>query len=239
MILAKRLMMCLLKVGWGEWILNPAVTVNTNGISHYTAYKTNQREYYDSYANLDLTTAIVLSLSDTDMQQWQAVRDAANQLTGVTDWVLDAENNQIKYKELKQGEFAATYNDVKYYSPSSVCSAAASSAPAWAKNPSSGRVRAGVKGPNQIWDCGSPDAWIGFWAIPQVEVEEKTLPLDVVASKVISNASSSNQAISLLAEAYLEAVANSIYNADESKQFVKLSDLIDQFEENKVLRIRD
>lgn len=82
---------------WSDWILNAGVTVNTGGIAHYTTYKTNQREYYDSYANLDLAAAIVRSLSDTDMQQWQAVKDAANELTGVTDWVVDIENERVVY----------------------------------------------------------------------------------------------------------------------------------------------
>mgnify|MGYP003609293533 FL=1 len=57
-----------------------------------------------------------------------------------------------------------------------------------------------------------------------------------IAQKIISNTSSSNQAISLLAEAFLEAVANSIFNAESSKQFVKLSDLLPQFELHKTLR---
>lgn len=61
---------------WSEWIINPIVTVNTTGIAHYTAYKTNQNDYYDSYANLDLTEAITRSFYDADMQQWQAVNDA-------------------------------------------------------------------------------------------------------------------------------------------------------------------
>ncbi len=82
---------------WGNWILNPSVTVNTSGIAHYTAYKTNQREYYDSYANLDLTAAIVRSLHDGDMQQWQAVKDAIGELTGVAEWTFDNSAEVVKY----------------------------------------------------------------------------------------------------------------------------------------------
>ena len=66
--------------------------------------------------------------------------------------------------------------------------------------------------------------------------EEKTIPLETVAQKVISNTQSTNQGTALLAEAYLEAVANSIFNTESSKQFVKLSDLLSQFEPNKTLR---
>lgn len=70
---------------------------------------------------------------------------------------------------------------------------------------------------------------------PMPQGEEKTIPLSTIAQKIISNASSSNQAISLLAEAYLENMAQSIFSTDESKQFVKLSDLTSQFELNKIL----
>ena len=232
---------------WGEWILNSEVTFTTNSTAHYTAFKTNQREYYDSYANLDLAAAIVRSLSDTDMQQWQAVKDAVNELTGVTNWVLDPANNQIVYTEPQECnlnncsptvpyiyEFAGRYPGVYFSTIEQACA---------------------------FYDIHDGNAWYGSVyaegnycrsdALPIVEApsmysnpaydptaeeEQKTLPLAVVAQKVISNASSSNEAISLLAEAYLEAVANSIFNTDPSKQFVKLSDLFSQFELNKTLR---
>ena len=67
-------------------------------------------------------------------------------------------------------------------------------------------------------------------------IEYQSYSLELIAHKIISNASSSNQAISLLAETYLETVANSIFNSEPSKQFVKLSDLLSQFELNKTLR---
>lgn len=69
---------------WGEWIVNCSnITVN-RGIAHYTASKNNQVDYYDSFADLDLTEAIVRALHDVGMQKWQAVIDAVNELTGVT-----------------------------------------------------------------------------------------------------------------------------------------------------------
>lgn len=239
---------------WGEWILNPAVTVNTNGIAHYTAYKTNQREYYDSYANLDLTEAIVRSLHDEGMQQWQAVKDAANELTGVTDWVLDPANNQIKYIDKNQpvntykyiwiwNGTTSSYPGSAYLISSTAEGACRLLAPVYGatfSNVSNIAITSESKGYAQ---CNWTNGAYQYVKIdtnptydPAAEKEEKTLPLTTVAAKVISNASSANQAISLLAEAYLEAVANSIFNADESKQFVKLSDLISQFELNKTLR---
>ena len=58
---------------------------------------------------------------------------------------------------------------------------------------------------------------------------------DAIAQKIISNASSSNQAISLLAEAYLEAVGNSVSDSNVSKQFISMDELIHMFEANKTL----
>ena len=258
---------------WGDWILNPDVTVNTNGVAHYTAYKTNQREYYDSYADLDLTQAIVLSLHDADMQQWQAVKDAANELTGVTDWVLDPANNQIKYKDPDASaptncssngsdcpssyylyfssatgasnyfstlEAAIKYRLNKESSKNSLVSfnITTSGNPTVVdlKYSSSSTTSACYKTPCSATYAFNRLVNPNYDANAEEENRTKTLPLETVAQQVISNASSSNQAISLLAEAYLEAVATSIFNTDPSKQFVKLSDLLSQFELNKTLR---
>ena len=97
-----------------DWQLNPAVTV-TEAMAHYTAYNTNGHEYHDSYADLDLTEAIVRSLHDSDMQQWQVIIDVVNALTGVTDWVFDAASNQVTYEIEAQGEvltFAAIADQI-------------------------------------------------------------------------------------------------------------------------------
>lgn len=237
---------------WGNWILNPSVTVNTSGIAHYTAYKTNQREYYDSYANLDLTAAIVRSLHDGDMQQWQAVKDAANELTGVTDWVLDPANNQIKYKE-QPSDPSLNPNFQYKCTNGSIVNTTRECGEATLLNPPSHISGAtsvvGCSVPENVnqdfacaykWPSGFQSSFLAGTSVTRVEAlpeeEQKTLPLDVVAQKVISNVSSSNQAISLLAEAYLEAVANSIFSTDQTKHFVKLTDLLSQLELNKTLR---
>lgn len=254
---------------WGDWILNSGVTVSTNGIAHYTAYKTNQREYYDSYANLDLTTAIVLSLSDTDMQQWQAVRDACNQLTGVTDWYFDTVNECVSYTQLPtSSNGAATEYDAFFYSeissatsgyrtPELSCEATA----AFSRSSSNGdylgyyftHIAPNYDPANGANGCigtaynkySGENYGAYSWAVygkpnpnynPNAITPTLTKTFLEIAIQIISNISSSNEAISLLAEVYLEAVANSIYNADESKQFVKLSDLLSQLELNKTLR---
>jgi len=247
---------------WGDWILNSGVTVNTNGIAHYTAYKTNQREYYDSYANLDLTAAIVRSLHDADMQQWQAVIDACNELTGVTNWLFDTANNRISYivpsddptqpdptspyVYSRIGGFATlckrTYN-VKNYESIEADTLSCYTALGFTDGVissitnSSGNITLvfyGSNGYNESYytQITNPDY---NPSAPPIG-EQIHISFNTIAQKIISNASSSNQAISLLAEAYLEAVANSIFNTESSKQFVKLSDLLSQFELNKTLR---
>lgn len=233
---------------FGNWIVNSDITVDTNGIAHYTAYKTNQREYYDSYADLDLTNAVVQSLHDSDMQQWQAVTDACDELTGVTDWVLDPANNQVIYKDapttincVNPTDCSAYENIWKigtdYYSRPD-CVLRFGESGWWGKTLQ-------VEVSDTIVKCTRENGMeidsfsrvVNTNYDPASAPDEKTLSFDVVAQKIISNTSSSNQSTSLLAETYLEVVANSISNSDESKQFVKLSDIINQFEENKVLRV--
>lgn len=230
---------------WGDWIINPGVTINTTGIAHYTAYKTNQREYYDSYANLDLTEAIVQSLHDADMQQWQAVKDALNTLTQTSSWTFDNVNKLVSYNAPidsngvvvatdKYGYGHINFGQTLYKTVKGACKVFAPSAvnfyingqncQAWAKDDA--EIVAAVsfeKRANPNYNVSAPPIKI-------------TLAYQQVAKKIISNTQSTNQAISLLAEAYVDAVANSIFNADESKQFVKFSDLLSQFELNKTLR---
>lgn len=231
---------------WGNWIINPGVTVNASGIAHYTAYKTNQREYYDSYANLDLTTAIVRSLHDSDMQQWQAVKDAANELTGGAAYTFDTGTSSIKYKDLGNlagYQYLWRYIDYKISASNTSYTTTGRSAcnlqitsyrrSDWFLKTYSESGNVGYckfqNGTDQVYRVANPN-------YNPSAVSDLVIQFDVIAQKIISNASSSNQAISLLAEAYLEAVANSIFNAEPSKQFVKQSDLLSQFELNKTLR---
>jgi hypothetical protein len=239
---------------WGVWILNAGVTVNTSGIAHYTAYKTNQLEYYDSFANFNLTDAIIRSFHDTDMQQWQGFKDAVNELTGVTDWILDLANNQIKYNS--QDQPLPTYKYIWLWNgtqpdktnsqwfgstPEQACRAIAPVYQTTLSHVSNITMTTPTSGTAQ---CNWTDGFYQYVRLhpnplydPTAEKQQKSISLDVVAQQVISNASSSNQAISLLAEAYLENVAKSIFAADESKQFVTIADLIDKFELNKFLRV--
>lgn len=331
---------------WGDWILNSCVTVNTNGIAHYTAYKTNQREYYDSYANLDLTTAIVRSLHDADMQQWQAVSNAIQALSNNTDsyifdteneiiriffeiaspdldavaatlieryrnsvenfvginafhdamkrvgWVIDEDGKVTKKNEEQNASLYKYYSVIssknyKYYhsrslSATEFCSIAM---------PSIGETSQGVKESTRTCYGATTGKYIyelnkvnplyqtSVEYSERVEVDNNELQValknalesndaalaieliataysyDAIAGKndlynsqfidktfknladqILQHTKSADMGTAMYAEAYIVAAANSIFNADMSKQFVKLSDLLSQFELNKTLR---
>ena len=71
---------------------------------------------------------------------------------------------------------------------------------------------------------------------PSATLPEQYVSFITIAQKILSNTLSTDQGISLLAETYVQEVANSISNTDPTKQFVQLDDLIPQFELNKTLR---
>lgn len=213
---------------WGEWILNAGFELSGENI-RYTAYKTNQRDFYDSYADFDLVTALVRSFHDANMQQWQGFIDA-----------LEA----FKQPNQTQGYKSEWFNTGCHLSLADTCAAFSDIQGKY--------FYAGSY--NQSPSCNAPpmyhvvvkcDVYPVYTYTHNYELDHVTFISDTLiynvnyinlANKIISNTSSSNQAISLLAEAYLEAVANSIFNTDESKQFVRLSDLLSQFELNKTLR---
>lgn len=251
---------------WGQWVVNPDITINTAGIAHYTAYKTNQREYYDSFANLDLTEAIVRALHDVDMQKWQAVIGAVNELTGVTDSVWDTSNKRIIYKKNELNENGEPTNnpqfiyyfgrvgDATYPTVRDACQARYDNGVITTSSSRTGfsveAVTFGQVGQNnlckyKVYYTYLPDGENGQTYItgtinpnynPNYVATDQYVTFQLIAQQIISNSQSSNQATSLLAEAFLETVAKSICNSDSSKQFIKLTDLIPQFEQNKVLR---
>lgn len=241
---------------WGDWILNPTVTVNTNGVAHYTAYKTNQREYYDSYADLDLTAAIIRSLSDSDMQLWQAVKDACNSLSGGFTYFWDSENKRIKYIDLNLQLdplsptqryyyiYTMTGGNQKFSKMNDVCLMAFTDG-GWAGNVPPIPSKYGCKLSGNSIVAYAPGGELGgvgarvtnpFYDLNAPDEREKTIPFLDIAQKIISNSHSTNQAISLLAETYLGNIAQSIFNSEESKRFVKITDITSQFEPNKTLR---
>lgn len=227
---------------WSDWILKTPIMVK-QGTAHYKAYKFDNVTTLESYANLDLTVAIVRSLHDSDMQQWQAVKDACNELTGQVEYFFDKDNERIFYfstvddPEHPTNEYLyrIDYGSPTIFLPtvSDVCRTAQ-----LRQNPDRQNFEICVIHGSAIMLSYS---WSLVGSVmlnpaydPSAELPKSYKSFDEIAQKIISNTSSSNQGTSLLAEAYLENVAQSIFSTDESKQFVKLSDLTSQFEENKI-----
>lgn len=250
----------------GPWLVTNT-NVNNTAIN-YSGIKTNCEEayndnlescpsdsvYYDSTAEFDLVTALVRSFHDEDMQTYAAFTGAIEQLTGTTDWVLDTDNNQIKYTE-KQDIACTTTNScpeyqylyrvggiINYSSPQAACTNASSilTNPVWKgwtgvvqSDGTSCRfydTSGGDRGAESITKVLNPDY------DPQAEQELKSILLTTVAQKVISNATGDDEVLQMLSQDYITLVANSIFETDLSRQFVKLDDLIPQFETNKTLR---
>lgn len=245
---------------WGEWVLNAGYELSGDDI-RYTAYKTNQQDFYDSFANFDLVTALVRSFQDTDMQKWQGIKDAIEGLTGVTNWIIDTTNKQVKYIKKSDPtdptDPTVQYfwkNDVNYtcFSTGSCKSIVQAWSDAkkfgWTVEDCSVSNSGSMVCPLKKYDPNTGqliDTTVEV--IPRVENpaydptaenenDMKVLPFNIVAIQVISNAKSQDQNISLFAEVYIATVENSIFSPNEAKQFVKLSDLISQFELNKTLR---
>ena len=231
---------------FGPWIVNEEVRVFGDNIN-YTAYKTNDLQYYDSFADFDLSTALLRSFHDTDMQGWQGFVDATNELTGTTSWIVDVPNQRVTYKLIIGGN-----NEYFYSLPTiddttdgdTACTNYLVQAGATASfehayiTIDSGRdftcyIRR--KSDSEIIKNLSGVYYLNENYQPPVETNIHVSFLEI-AQKIISNASSSNQIISLLADVYIEEVVNSIFNNDPSKQFIKVSDLNSQLEANKVLR---
>ena len=225
---------------FGNWILNQDYELVNEDIK-YSAYKTNSLDYYDSFANLDLTTAIVRSLHDEGMQQLQAVIAACNELTGVTAWEFDIENSQVTYGySVGDVVWSPNYNPALVFpNGKEICEYHISYV--------NGHTITNGGDPSGINSDGFYECWYynSAWVIgtqtfrpTAVTTEQKyTIPFNTIAQKIISNAESgTDEVLKLLSEDYIKLVAESIFNTDTSKQFVKLEDLIHQLEANKVLR---
>ena len=237
---------------FGNWILNQGYELVNEDIK-YTAYKTNGVSYYDSFANFNLVTALVRSFHDSDLQQYVAFKTAVEQLIGAVDWVLDPANNQIKYTV--SNDDPSNPSNQYLYSPASWGAGVWYGSPSSACNGSLKALQNGTTYYNSSTvttvgtSChfninGDTDHKYGLQIIPNpaydpsAEKEEKTIPLETVAQKVISNAESSpDEILKLLSEDYVNLVSESIFDIEASKQFIKIEDLTPQLEANKVLRL--
>lgn len=142
-----------------------------------------------------------------------ALSVAVEQLLGAVDWVLDPANNQIKYTATCEATFTCPtskflyrnpWTSDSYSSPSALCAALQTfyqntrpdmKIKSWTVEPN---LDSGSSVCRYTYEYGGQtysDLVLGTTIInpnydPTAEQEQKTLPLDVVAQKVISNAQS-------------------------------------------------
>jgi len=151
-----------------------------------------------------------------------ALSFAVEQLLGKVDWVLDPENNRIKYKAVTvSGVFKV---DGKTFTGSlnDACSLAVD-----------GKKVLEIKYVAQynLYQCYymlTPSALYGtVWVVDVASTEEKTIPLVTVAQKVIDNAQSNDQNAQV---ATTTAAADIVKDAE--KDDVKAKPIVDQLEAN-------
>lgn len=242
---------------WGEWILNAGFELSGENI-RYTAYKTNQRDFYDSYADFDLVTALVRSFHDADMQQWIATKDAINELIGADlNYVWDTSNKRISYTTVTVPDISLTSKNIYSVTQLAEGYTRLDACRLQGKQLGTGNGVVSVTNSAGVYMChvkrytyiDSGQTYTFDWS-GQIttknnpKYDASAVATNVthyfgfigIAQKILSNLIHTNQATSLLAEAYVKTVAQSLFNADVSKQFIKLSDILPQIEINKTLR---
>lgn len=181
-----------------------------------------------------------------------ALSVAVEQLLGAVDWVLDPANNQIKYSDPDSATLCIdncpAFPQFYYFTSGSLSSnryvSTSASCAAWIeyeKNSSgqpdqyssatysSGRCSATrTIGTTKFPISSPPLAYVNNPAYdPTAEQEQKTLPLDVVAQKVISNAQNGDTQ----AQVATVAAAQDIINEAETDQ-TKARPIVNQLEAN-------
>ena len=176
-----------------------------------------------------------------------ALSFAVEQLLGKVDWVLDPANNQIRYKEKDAGGVAQPTDNFCWYGNSSGKSICYSSIKSAANAECPVFMGIGAKFSGRIVEANSSTAYVRCElnggeryatvnkivnpaydpnAVPQ-DKPEKTIPLDTVAAKVISNAESGNKD----AQVATTAAAADIVN-DAQKDDAKARPIVNQLEAN-------
>lgn len=174
-----------------------------------------------------------------------ALSVAVEQLLGVVDWVLDPANNQIKWKE--RGTIAGEYIflctesingcpanssmiNPKPFDPNAsfqwrdLCASQASAMGGTVhSNSSSGTCIVTVGGTNKFYGIGSR-------RLEGEEGQEKTLPLEVVAAQVISNAESNTDKRAAAQVATTAAAADMVKDAESDN--VKARPIVNQLDAN-------
>lgn len=231
-----------------SWTLNPEYNIVGDNIE-YTGYQTNGIVTYESYASVSLEEAIVKSFSDSDMQQWQAVTDACNELTGTSEWVFDNNTKVIEYivpqEIVGYGLLDPETNEPTTSTIEKLCSSIIQNQFEDSSNTRNAEYSGFTQVSSEVycdltielfdgydWNTSTTQANTPLNLYPNDVNTIATIPYQQVANKIVSNSETGNEVVQMLAQTYIEVVAESVFNIDESKQFIKLSDLIPQFEAN-------
>lgn len=164
-----------------------------------------------------------------------ALSVAVEQLLGSVEWVLDPANNQIKYYPTGNFVYISGYagmdNTVRHTTLNQLCAAALAAA----QKTYNGAKTYGVKNNQCFVYYGSESAYdyVPYSTIEDKR-EEKTLPLDVVAAQVISNA----QGGDVNAQAATTAAAADIV-AEAEKDDAKSRPIASQAEANATTKPAD
>lgn len=177
-----------------------------------------------------------------------ALSVAVEQLLGAVDWVLDPANNQIKYYEDQTVDtsYPTVFNNPEVRIPVYNTSQAKSAAQAFLSSISNGkhRVTSCTLATNKefincefafygnsndlrsILFTGEPNPAYN----PNAEREEKTIPLETVAQKVISNAAAGD----VSAQQAITAAAQDVINEAENDS-AKAAPIVQQLEASKAI----
>jgi len=172
-----------------------------------------------------------------------ALSVAVEQLLGAVDWVLDPANNQIKYTDPNTANPDAfpmlwVVNGIKV-TAGSTPQTACNNAYAYYSKPTNDMTYKEANSLNGNWYCPSPQFGTSSRGAPitqianpnydpDAEQEQKTIPLDVVAQKVISNAAAGD----VSAQQAITAAAQDVINEAENDS-AKAAPIIQQLEASK------
>lgn len=172
-----------------------------------------------------------------------ALSVAVEQLLGAVDWVLDPANNQIRYYEHHQAPYIDfvpnLWNPVegkKYKTAQEACSAVRAYAQPYG-NVFQSLTKYSENKQSQTWHCKFNTLTVSITGIADPafeEEEEKTIPLETVAQRVISNAEGGDAA----AQAATTAAAADIV-AEAEKDEAKARPIASQAEANATTKPAD
>lgn len=221
----------------GGWTVNNIAAKGAKAVvSASQNVMINGKEYIKKGTALVAPTASQVSKVLARGAAGYALSVAVEQLLGAVDWVLDPANNQIKYKVpvCSNGEQCGQYVWINTSLGSSIYFNSAESACRGLANIvgfEKYQYKRLENGNTCIYTFGSDNSDIRKATVSQllnpdaVDEEEKTIPLDVVASKVISNAESGNTD----AQTATVAAAQDIVN-DAEKDDAKAAPIVNQLE---------